>query len=61
MRGGCVTGVGTTLGVSIFVFNGVCCVMGGGCSGCDRAESGGIEWGSQLVNISCSLVFAVSC
>ena len=60
LRGGDATGGGTTLGGSIVVVNGVGCGMGGGCSGCDCAESRGIEWGSQLVKSSRSLVIAVS-
>ena len=52
---------GTTLVGSIDGVNGDGCGMRGGCSGYDRAESRGIERGSQLVKSSCSLVIAVSC
>ena len=55
------TGWVITLGGSIVVVNRVSCGMGGGCSGCGHTESRGIEWGSQLEKISCSLVVAVSC
>ena len=56
-----VTGGGTTLRGSIAVVTGVGCGMGGGCSGCNLAESRGIDRGYHLLNISRSLMIAMCC